>query len=158
MLNYGSLECPYCHSKEYIRWGFYERGVIYSKNNKLYSEIIKIQRIKCKSCKKTHALLPFGITPYKQLTDEILVIILLKEQSTFFSEDTIKYYYKQYKKHHYSNLSTMLHIRDPIKILKHLQKEKNKILKQYIKIYNKCFMQIKLGYLCYCSFQEGAPT
>lgn len=147
LINYGHLECPVCHSNEYIHWGFYERGVVYLKNNSIYSQIIKIKRVRCKSCGSTHALFPFGITPYKQLTDEILIFILLNEYSNIFSEETIKHYHTQFKKYHYPNLSTMLHIRNQKDILELLLKEKYKILEQYIKFHNKCFMQIKLGYL-----------
>ena len=109
---------------------FYERGVIYLRNNHLYSEIIKIQRIRCKSCGTTHALLPFGITPYKQLTDEVLILILLDEFSDNFSEETINYYQKQFNKYHYPNLSTMLHLRNKKDILELLLKDKYKSLKQ----------------------------
>ncbi len=56
-------------------WDFYEHGVIYYKNDNIYSNIIKIQRIRCQSCSSTHALLPFGITSYKLITDEIVIII-----------------------------------------------------------------------------------
>lgn len=31
--------------------------------------------IRCQSCSSTHALLPFGITSYKLITDEIVIII-----------------------------------------------------------------------------------
>ena len=75
MKNFGSLECPCCHSKEYILWGFYERGITYMKQAQIYSETVKIQRVRCKSCGKTHAILPFGIVPYKQLTDEIFLLL-----------------------------------------------------------------------------------
>ncbi len=34
ILNFTCLECPCCHSKEYIKWGFYERGVTYMKNGR----------------------------------------------------------------------------------------------------------------------------
>ncbi len=158
LINYGSLECPHCHSKEYIKWGFYERGVTFIKNGIPYSTIIKIKRIRCKSCNSTHALLPFGITPYKQLTDEILIPLLLGDYLDFFSEDTVKYYNRQFKKFHYPNLSTLLHMQDSVQILKQLKKEKEQILERYIKLFNMCFMQIKLGWLGYCSFLEGAPT
>jgi len=152
ILNYGSLECPCCHSKEYIKWGFYERGVTYFKNGVIVSEVIRIQRIKCQSCEKTHALFPFGITPYKQLTDEVLLSILTNEIETYlFSEDVYIYYKKQFMKHHYPYLSTMLHLKCSEQILKLLQ-QKMEILKQYIKDHGKCFIQIKLGYLSYCSF------
>lgn len=149
ILNFGNLECPCCHSNEYILWGSYERGVIYFVNNSIHSETIIIKRIRCKSCNSTHALLPFGITPYKQVTDEVLIAILMNINHFNFSEDTIKYYHLQFKKYHYSYLSTMLHKRNFKEILKQL---KMNVLEQYINTYNRCFMQIKLQSLIYCSF------
>lgn len=150
MFNYGVLECPNCKSTEYIRWGFYERGIIYLKNGKIHSEVIQIQRIYCKSCHKTHALLPFGIVPYKQLTDEVFLAIFLEElEENVFSEDSILYWKKQFMKHHYPYLCSLLKIRDVFQILKQLKREKEELLKQYIKKTGKCFMQIKLGSLGY---------
>lgn len=150
MINFGSLECPCCHSKEYIKWGFYERGITYFNNSILSSEIIEIQRIRCKSCGKTHALLPFGIVPYKQLTDEVLIELLLNEiEEEIFSTEVIDSYKKQFYKYHYSNLSTMLKTRNVKEILKCLKEQKDEILSRYIKKYGKCFMQIKIGCLLY---------
>ena len=61
ILNFGYLSCPYCYSSQYIRYGFYERNVIFIQNNSLCSKVLKIQRIQCKNCKKTHGLLPDGL-------------------------------------------------------------------------------------------------
>ncbi len=153
MNNFGCLECPCCHSKEYILWGHYERGVTYLKNNQIYSEIVKIQRIRCQSCGRTHAILPFGIVPYKQLTDEILLLILLDEENAnLFTEETKETYKKQFTKDHLPYFITMLQIRNFKKMLLLLKEQKEQLLSQYIKRYEKCFMQIKLGYLGYCTF------
>ncbi len=150
--NYGSLKCPCCHSKEYILWGFYERGITYMKDGQIYSETVKIQRIQCKSCKKTHAILPFGIVPYKQLTDEIFLLILLdKLKLNVFTEEMILFYKKQFSKYHLPYLKTMLQMRSLKKILLLLKEQKELLLSKYIEIFNKCFMQIKLGYLGYCT-------
>ena len=152
MKNFGSLECPCCHSKEYILWGFYERGITYMKNGRIDSETVKIQRTQCKSCKKTHAILPFGIVPYKQLTDEIFLLILLEElKSNVFTEETINFYKKQFSKYHFPYLKTMLQTNNSKKILLLLKEQKELLLSKYIKIFNRCFMQIKLGYLGYCT-------
>ena len=79
-VNFCNLECPNCHSHDLIRWGYYERNVIFFSDDEITIEnkLLKIQRVKCKSCNKTHALLPFGIIPYKQFTDEIISKILLE--------------------------------------------------------------------------------
>ncbi len=152
IVNYGSLICPCCKSKEYIKWGFYERGVTYFKNGKVVSEIIFIQRILCKSCKKTHALLPIGIVPYKQLTTEIFLGIFLNEiTEDIFSFDSIQLWKKQLRKYHVPYLSSILKTTSIFQMLNRLKKETLKILERYIQQTNQCFMQIKMGYLGYCT-------
>ena len=60
--NYGYIECPCCGSDKLISYGSYERNVI------VYSEYfkIKIKRVMCKECGKTHALIPYFLIPYYQ--------------------------------------------------------------------------------------------
>lgn len=148
-LNFGVLECPNCHSNDYIRWGTYERGITYYKNRTIYSEIVIIQRIRCKSCGKTHALLPFGIVPYKQLTDEV-IIDLLNDYNTFlFSDHTILYLKKQFRKF-FPYLSTILKTNSISTILQKLKSNKDDILLRFITLNGRCFMQIKLGSLSLC--------
>lgn len=85
-LNYGILSCPNCGSDHFIRWGYYLRNVYYINNNNIEFNIIKIQRIRCKTCGHTHALLPTYIIPYRQyLLDAILTAI---------NDDDLSYNYK----------------------------------------------------------------
>ena len=60
--NYGYIECPCCSSDKLIGHGSYERNVI------IYNECrrIKIKRVMCKECGKTHALIPYFLIPYYQ--------------------------------------------------------------------------------------------
>ncbi len=60
--NYGYIECPCCGSDKIISYGRYERNVI------VYNSCMKIRikRVKCKGCGKTHALIPYFIIPYYQ--------------------------------------------------------------------------------------------
>ena len=60
--NYGYIECPCCGSDKLISYGSYERNVI------VYSEYfkIKIKRVMCKGCGKTHAIIPYFLIPYYQ--------------------------------------------------------------------------------------------
>ena len=112
-VNFGPLVCPNCYSHDICRWGFYHRNVVFfsdeSKSN-FESDIIKIQRVRCKSCGKTHALLPIGIIPYKQLTTEIVNEIIISISSTsldntfsrfnYVSESSIKKIWLDFKKKH----------------------------------------------------------
>ena len=60
--NYGYIECPCCGSDKLTFHGSYERNVI------IYNECrrIKIKRVMCKECGKTHALIPYFLIPYYQ--------------------------------------------------------------------------------------------
>lgn len=160
-VNFGHLECPNCHSHDLIRWGSYERNVIFFSNfNKsLESNILKIHRVRCKSCGKTHALLPFGIIPYKQFTDEVISKILyeltnntLENISNKYQIDysLIKKWCYQYNKFHKSKVNTLTNYHNSkMSLIKFLNDFSNKL--NYINHYNLSFMQIKLGCLGLCS-------
>ena len=60
--NYGYIECPCCGSDKLISYGSYERNVVvYNTYTK-----IKIKRVMCKGCGKTHAIIPYFLIPYYQ--------------------------------------------------------------------------------------------
>jgi len=169
LTNFNNLECPCCHSREIILWGFYERGVIYFEDNKcqiIKSSVIKTQRIKCKSCKKTHALLPQGIIPYKQITLELIMSILINIINTSIEKtadkfsmniNTIKKYWYQFIKCHLPLLVTFTRTRN---LLNSLQLFSNSLQAQtnYIINFKCCFMQIKLGWLGVNAPHEVLPT
>lgn len=160
-VNFGNLECPNCHSHDLIRWGYYERNIIFFSDDKLTieSNILKIQRVKCKGCGKTHALFPFGIIPYKQFTDEVISKILfeltnntLENTSNKYSIDQsiIKKWCYQYNQFHKSRVNTLTKLHHSKNSLKQfINVFVNKL--NYINNYNLCFMQIKLGCLGLCS-------
>jgi len=66
-----NIVCPYC-GEPCIKWGFYSR-FIKSIEGKIE---IKIQRLRCKGCGRTHAIHPTWIVPYSQvpLPYQILII------------------------------------------------------------------------------------
>lgn len=159
-INYCNLECPHCHSHDLIKWGFYERNVIFFSNdsNQLKTIILKVQRVRCSSCGKTHALLPFGIIPYKQFTDEIISQILSELTCNSLNnvlnkypieQSVVKKWIKQYNKRHKSkvNVLTMSH-NNKKSLIYFLNNYINKI--SYINKYNQCFMQNKLTCLGLC--------
>lgn len=160
IVNFCSLECPHCHSHDLIRWGNYERNVIFFSNDgiKIETMILKIQRVRCKSCKKTHALLPLGIIPYKQFTDEVISRILIELTSNNLTDilnkyqieySIIKKWINQYNKKHKSKVNIFIkYHNNKESLIKFINNYINKIL--YIEKYNLCFMQIKLGCLGIC--------
>ena len=56
------MECPNCHSDKLISYGKYERNIgIFN-----YYLKINIQRMRCKNCGMTHAVIPSFVIPYYQ--------------------------------------------------------------------------------------------
>lgn len=127
---------------------------------------MKIQRVRCKSCDKTHALLPMGIIPYKQVTLEVIISIIqniintsLEKTADIFSISisTIKKYWYDFKKHHLSRLNILTKTRNLSNSL-YLLNESIQLQVDYITHYNRCFMQIKLGWIGVKALHEGPPT
>lgn len=160
-LNFGYLECPNCHSHNLIKWGYYERNVIFFSDDRttIESNILKIQRVMCNGCGKTHALLPFGIIPYKQFTDEVISKILYEltnntlentSNKYLIDQSIIKRWCYQYNQFHSSKVNTLIkHHNSKNSLKRFLDIFINKL--NYINNYNLCFMQIKLGCLGLCS-------
>ena len=75
-LNYEYMECPNCNSNELISYGTYTRNVVISKECRL----IKIKRVFCKNCGKTHAIIPTFIKAYFQYESSFIdfVVYLMK--------------------------------------------------------------------------------
>ena len=154
--NFGYNVCPHCKSSNLIRWGKYERNVIgYGEKNLLLSEVITIQRVKCKGCGKTHALLPLGIIPYKQFADEVVSDVLLDltvetienvADKYSISEEVIKKWKYQFKEYHKPRVATLMARHGEREMLRDFLREKYKKI-EYIVKNNRCFMQIKLGFL-----------
>ena len=58
-------KCPYCKGKNtLIKYGHYNRNISILQDNKIQNFYVAIQRAQCKSCKRTHALLPHFVVPY----------------------------------------------------------------------------------------------
>lgn len=120
----------------------------------------------CKSCGKTHALLPIGIIPYKQITTELIISIILNIISTSIEKTAVKFsmsisvirkFWNQFKKFHLSRLTIFTQMRNLSTSLQLLSKS-IKMQTDYIIHYNCCFMQIKLGWLGVKALHEGPPT
>jgi len=60
-----SYECPKCQSRHYwVRHATYGRNVVLVENFVFVEMKMNILRLKCNSCKSTHAILPSDIIPY----------------------------------------------------------------------------------------------
>lgn len=155
-INYGYLRCPKCQSSQLIRWGTYERTAIYIGESQVEEKRLTIQRYRCKSCGKTHGILPEGLIPYKQFATDIITEVLLNPYSkninditNYISYETIKRWQKQYKMFH-PYLVTMFKTRNKNEILKKIKENIIEFYESYYKQNHKCFMQIKILFLNMC--------
>lgn len=58
-------KCPYCKSKDtLIKYGHYKRNLSIFDGNSIENYIVSVQRVMCKGCGRSHALLPNFIVPY----------------------------------------------------------------------------------------------
>jgi transposase-like protein len=59
------VSCPCCGARGFFKdHGGYSRHVVALLHDQLIHELLIVQRVKCVSCKHTHALLPSFIIPY----------------------------------------------------------------------------------------------
>lgn len=86
LVNLPHINCPYCNSSDVIKWGFYQRSVCFIDKDNISYNIIDIQRVKCKNCNCTHALLPSFIVPYKQHALDIILYSISNDDISYNCE------------------------------------------------------------------------
>lgn len=70
--------CPKCPAiGRFNLHGSYQRFIVYFNEAELIQEMIDIKRVRCKSCKSTHAVMPGDLIPYKMLSYFVLLYILI---------------------------------------------------------------------------------
>lgn len=104
-VNLLSAQCPCGKKGNFIRYGFYTRYI----KTPFERVKLRIQRVKCKVCGHTHALLLSDMIPYSQIlfkdTLDIIrstSIVQLKDimiRNPFIDESNISYVKKQFHKH-----------------------------------------------------------
>lgn len=105
--NVTGFVCPECESHEFIYYGSYRRYLIIEIDGKTEEISVKIKRIRCKCCGKTHAVIPDFIVPYKIYSLKIInKVIYLKETNNSkckedkygISRQLIRKWIKEFKK------------------------------------------------------------
>lgn len=140
------LKCPHCNSYNLIKWGSYIRNLYYIEDNIIKCKTIKISRVKCKDCGKTHALIPSFIVPYKVHALDIILSALSNDDiSLSINYDTISKWNKQFNKF-VPYLKTMLSKYIKFEIIKLLKKDIFKYYKQYFDMNKKILMMIRPGF------------
>jgi hypothetical protein len=102
---------------------------------------IDIERVRCQSCKRTHALLPHCIVPYSRVPLDVHVELLSANSSAEISNLLFKY---QIEKYHYKRI----YINFKEKWLERLNSipvnlQSKKLVVECFKHFNLQFMQIK---------------
>lgn len=129
-INLFNIKCS-CGKCNLVKYGYYTRYIKY--NDK--KEKITILRVKCKSCCKTHAILPSFIVPYIQTP--ILEVLEILQTDDISSIDKEAYIIKR----KYFNIwerkitSLFLDVTDDLTVL--IEKCSN--------TFKQCFMQIHKG-------------
>lgn len=123
-LNYGYLECPECKTSNLIYYGGYIRNIGIS--NEFLN--IRIKRVQCKDCKRTHALIPDFIYPFfqyeKTYINFILLLINVRKKKDSEIENRINLSrqllskWKQRFKSHETRLKTFFKINEISEVLK----------------------------------------
>lgn len=113
-VNFEYLECPECHTSNLIYYGGYIRNI--GINKEFLS--VRIQRVQCKDCKKTHAIIPNFIYPFfqyeKSYINYILLLMKVREKKDKEIENRLKLSrqllskWEQRFKNHETRLKTFL--------------------------------------------------
>jgi hypothetical protein len=137
-LPFHKLSCTCGRRSDLVRHGRYNRFVKVSAR----MESIKVLRVLCKSCGKTHALLPEWIVPFSSvlLKDHIEIIKThlsgesikpVMAENPMIDESNIRYIVKQFRRHWLQRLATCR-----ISLDKH-------IIHACFQTFSRQFMQIK---------------
>ena len=108
------VKCPCGKSGCLIRYGHYKRKV------KVLSDAssLIIQRVLCRECRKTHALIPSVLVPYSQVTlkehQEIIDCLengssldQILQKNFLIDENNVKYIIRQYRRHWKQRLASI---------------------------------------------------
>lgn len=74
-IDLGSLVCPKCGQRHLIGYGYYTRSFITAST----TVQLDIQRVFCKHCHSTHALLPTFLVPYSRFPVHVLSDIIIND-------------------------------------------------------------------------------
>ena len=71
--NLSGVECPICRcAGNFTGHGRYTRTVVHRGRD----EPVSVRRVRCASCRATHAVLPEGVVPYKSYSESFVLAVL----------------------------------------------------------------------------------
>jgi glutaredoxin len=78
--------CPHCKARGSLdAHDSYRRNIIYLKDDAAAEARITIRRLACRSCDKTHALLPEGLVPYSPFSVRFIARVIIDWAKQRFS-------------------------------------------------------------------------
>ena len=78
-----TCNCPNCNAhSNFSLHGAYTRNISFLIESKIYNFRVSVTRVRCNSCKSTHALLPNFIVPYKNFSFESILNIVTEACSS----------------------------------------------------------------------------
>lgn len=89
-----TIKCPYCGTAHMERHGYYRRYINISETK----HYIKILRVRCKICGRTHAVLPDFIIPYLHEPIKDMINVVTSKTSSSIEDNIKKNKYKIEKK------------------------------------------------------------
>lgn len=138
-------KCPICKAYSLIKWGRYKRKLITGE----HEHLLKIQRVRCKECKTTHALIMWWMIPYIQLSAKTMIQILTENITSYhlsrFEDSYIYHIRRQYRVNWEHKLMT---------VNEDLKSPFIRISTKIFPIGNRQFMQNHCGY----NFMISLPT
>lgn len=89
-----ALVCPICGAIGlFIFYGHYKRHIVHNDFTNNCDSEIKVQRVQCKNCRSTHALLPSTFVPYSKFPYILIYYIAtLNENSDMISSFEVALY------------------------------------------------------------------
>lgn len=71
--NLSGIECPRCRcAGNFTGHGSYTRTVVHRGRD----EAVAVRRVRCASCRATHAVLPEGVVPYRSYSEAFVLAVL----------------------------------------------------------------------------------
>ena len=142
-LPFHCLFCTCGRKGDLIRHGYYSRSIKTPQG----LVILSLLRVKCKSCHRTHAILPSTIVPYSQISfgDHIKIIQAFNRQESFepimlanllIDESNIRSIIRQYRIHWKERLASFGGILD------------SSLIQSCFRHFSRSFMQIKCTANC----------
>lgn len=152
--------CLNCGSKDFLYYGSYQRNIVEIAGERIET-VINIKRLQCCKCKKTHAVIPSFLIPYKQHTlntiNEILTEKIVDEKTYNEIEETtgVSRQLQKYWRVQLDSLRGKLEILFLIfaykKLVKKLSKENN-IIEKFFNEYKEVYMLNRSQvFYCYAS-------